>query len=509
MSRKFLKVCDGVNLIISPCQYKGFDLKPGMMLFDADTDKRHITGLDTPFVAVSEVSNYVTPSSYGRLYDVADVMGYSLCNDDFKYQMVTARADAYDQIKLLNAVDLALGETRLYNLIFTKDEDRYIKNSSFSACDPNTGFSINYTQLIGNAFLQKSGNLDKDRAVLLTKSYVKALNDMSPYGFVERCKSSLEVEANRDSSDIGSFHDLLYVLYNDYDSRGLTTEEFNDIKNNLRLYYTSLDNVVPRYCTLSDDLPHIVGMDATDDILTACDAFSTLDGFNIKPFMIRLSPDAAKKYLHAVCGSDDMGMLEYKDGFDDLIDDKKHFVYLTSIATYDTNSNWRWQDAFNSLCTNSDNAVYRGFYFDGYGFRSAKFGIKEGTDFDIREHIYRSLDECRYMQFTHMDLSNCKDIDELNAKIYDRLDELHKLVKSKDTFVDSVHEIYPFTEEEHTRFSDVYVSFSVAQRDKLNIFNKYAKEQLTDKELHATPVDLFNLPEVKEYDDSLDRECDE
>ena len=37
-------------------------------------------------------------------------MGYSLSDDDFKYKMVTARADAYDQIKLLNAVDLALGE---------------------------------------------------------------------------------------------------------------------------------------------------------------------------------------------------------------------------------------------------------------------------------------------------------------------------------------------------------------------------------------------------------------
>lgn len=37
MIRKCLKVCDGVNLIISPCQYKGFNLNPGMLLFDADT----------------------------------------------------------------------------------------------------------------------------------------------------------------------------------------------------------------------------------------------------------------------------------------------------------------------------------------------------------------------------------------------------------------------------------------------------------------------------------------
>ena len=143
MIRKCLKVCDGVNLIISPCQYKGFNLNPGMLLFDADTLDRHITGLDVPFVATYESDGVTSSNSvrFGRPMSIPRLSGFKLNDNSFEPAYVDIDADNKSQTKILNAVDLALGKTRLHNLLFTRDDEKYIRNVSFGVYDPNTGFN--------------------------------------------------------------------------------------------------------------------------------------------------------------------------------------------------------------------------------------------------------------------------------------------------------------------------------------------------------------------------------
>ena len=53
MTDKFLNVCDGVNLITKPCEYRGFKLKPGMLLFNANEN----CNLTEPFVAVCDITS--------------------------------------------------------------------------------------------------------------------------------------------------------------------------------------------------------------------------------------------------------------------------------------------------------------------------------------------------------------------------------------------------------------------------------------------------------------------
>jgi len=66
--------------------------------------------------------------------------------------------------------------------------------------------------MVGNVFLQHSGDSRRDKAVLLTKTQVDALNELSPYGIIEYGKSDLKLEYNRNEYDNGNFHDLLFVL---------------------------------------------------------------------------------------------------------------------------------------------------------------------------------------------------------------------------------------------------------------------------------------------------------
>ena len=73
MNDKFLNVCDCVNLITKPCEYKGFKLKPGMLLFDTN-DRYNLT---EPFVAVCDITNQQN-QHIGNLSNAILLSGYSL-----------------------------------------------------------------------------------------------------------------------------------------------------------------------------------------------------------------------------------------------------------------------------------------------------------------------------------------------------------------------------------------------------------------------------------------------
>lgn len=58
MNEKFINICDDVNLIVAPCKYRNFNLKPGMILFG---DKRGFIvnqNKRIPFVANYEDRSY-------------------------------------------------------------------------------------------------------------------------------------------------------------------------------------------------------------------------------------------------------------------------------------------------------------------------------------------------------------------------------------------------------------------------------------------------------------------
>ena len=477
MSKKFLKVCDGVNLIVKPCEYRGFNLKPGMMLFDAASSaNRYFRDEDDdkyPFVACNEEMQWMIESDYGRPTNVPILKGFKLTDDGPVRDSMELNFDTYRQTKLLNAVDLALGEDRLYNLVFEDQDKRYTKDSTFSVCNPDIGFNSIYSHMIGNVFLQKTDGRSRDRAVLLTKDQVNALSDLSPYGIMEYGESYLEVEYNRGINDKGSFHDLLVAIYNNGQSYGLTKEESADIISGLKDYYSHVD-------TAGRDI-------SVDGVSTMCTNFTTKDGFSVKPFMIRMTFDAAKKYIEHVYQNDYMEYEHCDANF--IIDDKAHFVYLTSISGYDTNSDWDWDD-YDTPWVNSHNAMFTGFYFDGYSYMQSRFAVKNVDEFDMKEHVYRSLGEVDYMR---RNLSGYKDIDDLREKVNNRLHELESLLEDHESSLtnsefDSIKQVYSNYLDSKVKQLSNTINYEVLTDNELKGVSNNEKEGDVDVDLKYTDV---------------------
>lgn len=157
-----------------------------------------------------------------------------------------------------------------------------------------------------------------------------------------------------------------------------------------------------------------------------------------------------------------------------IIDDKAHFVYLTSISGYDTNSDWDWND-YDTVCANSRTAMFTGFYFDGYSYMQSRFAAKNVDEFDMKEHIYRSFGEADYMR-NHM--SDYKDIDDLREKVHNRLEELKPLLEDSDSSL---------TESEFGLIKQVYSNYLDAKVKRLS--NAINYEVLTDNELKGASND--------------------
>lgn len=309
--------------------------------------------------------------------------------------------------------------------------------------------------------------------MLLTKDQVNALSDLSPYGIMEYGESYLEVEYNRGVNDKGSFHDLLVAIYNNGQSYGLTKEESADIINGLKDYYSHVDTV-----------GHEISVDG---VSTMCTNFITKDGFSAKPFMIRMTSDAAKKYIEHVYQNDYMEYEHCDANF--IIDDKAHFVYLTSISGYDTNSDWDWDD-YDTPWVNSHNAMFTGFYFDGYSYMQSRFAVKNVDEFDMKEHVYRSLGEVDYMR---RNLSDYKDIDDLREKVNNRLYELESLLEDHESSLtnsefDSIKQVYSnYLDSKVKQLSNV-INHEVLTDNELKGVSNNEKEGDVDVDLKDTDV---------------------
>lgn len=199
MNKRFIKVSDGVNLIVAPCKYKEFNLKPGMLLFDGNSE---LTGLYDSFVAVYETnSSELDYYGNGRPSDIIRLWGYKLFKDyEGGYQSCKTFIDItpnfQEYAKILNVVDLALGEGKLRNLFLASDTDRFDDNIIFTVFNSKHNVNTSFLHVIGNVYLQKFSSCSRDRFITLSDAQVKAFNDFSDYGIIKLGESDLHISSD-------------------------------------------------------------------------------------------------------------------------------------------------------------------------------------------------------------------------------------------------------------------------------------------------------------------------
>ena len=356
MSNQFLEICEGVKLILAPCMYNGFNLKPGMLLFDADTTYRHLTGFDYPFVAVDEFvpEEDTNLDCLGRPITRCVLDGYKLVpNINQKVRItLTFPWDYHYYDKLLSAIDLVLGEDKLYNLFIESKSTGYERSGQIlSVYDDKRCFYYMYLHVIGNIYLQRFMTGSRDKLVTLSVLQALSLNSFKGNYLSQVNGSELYLE------DDNGLYGFLRVFFGD-ESKYFNKEYVDSIVANLHSYF-----IKTRKGKYIDVFPN--------SICTAYVEFATDDGFNIKPCNLLFRDFVAEKYLYIV-NKDDYGY-NVCDVDTYVADDGLHNVYLTGIH--------RTDDSF-------DCQLYDGFYFDGERFKSALFAVQDHVSSEIDDFIH-------------------------------------------------------------------------------------------------------------------------
>lgn len=356
MSNQFLEICEGVRLILAPCNYNGFNLKPGMLLFDADTTYRHLTGFDYPFAAVDEfVPDEVTDlDCLGRPKTRCILDGYKLVlNNTHKVRVtVTFPWDYHYYDKLLSAIDLVLGEDKLYNLLIESKSTGYERSGQIlSVYDDKRCFYYMYLHVLGNIYLQRFMSGSRDRLVTFSVLQALSLNSFKGNYLSQVNGSELYLE------DDNGLYGFLRIFFGD-ESKYFNKEHIDSIVANLHSYF-----IKSRKGKYIDTFPNSIG--------TAYVDFVIVDGFNIKPCNLLFRDFVAERYLYIVT-KDDYGYNLY-DVDTYVADDGLHNIYLTGVHKTD--------DSF-------DCQLYDGFYFDGERFKSAMFTVQDHVSAEIDDFIY-------------------------------------------------------------------------------------------------------------------------
>ena len=407
MNNQFLNICDGVKLILAPCIYEGFNLKPGMLLFDADTTYRCLTGFDYPFVAVDEVipETVTDLDCLGRPNTRIILDGYKLVSGkSIRVSVTLTFPSAYHYYdKLLSAIDLVLGEDKLYNLFIESKFMGYERDGQIlSVYDDKRCFYYMYMHVIGSIYLQRfmSGSRDK----LVTFSVLQALSLNSFKGnYLSRFNGSdLHLE------DDNGLYGFLRVFFGE-ESKYFDKGYIDKVVGELQSYF-----IKTRKDRYIDIFPNSIG--------TAYNEFVTSDGFNIKPCNLAFRDFASEKYLYIVT-KDDYGYNLYDiDTY--IADDGLHNIYLTGIHKIDFAGIHKLED----IC---DYQLYDGFYFDGERFKSALF--------TVQDHISSEVDDFIYCMLSISDM-----ISEDKCLTTDELTKVIKVLSpdSDDSFINSILDIY-------------------------------------------------------------------
>lgn len=399
MSNQFLEICEGVKLILAPCMHNGFNLKPGMLLFDADTTYRHLTGFDYPFVAVDEFvpEEDTNLDCLGRLITKCVLDGYKLVPNSNQKVLITLTFpyDHHYYDKLLSAIDLVLGEDKLYNLFIESKSTGYERSGQIlSVYDDKRCFYYMYLHVIGNIYLQRFMTGSRDKLVTLSVLQALSLNSFKGNYLSQVNGSELYLE------DDNGLYGFLRVFFGD-ESKYFDKEYVDSVVANLHSYF-----IKTRKGKYIDVFPNSIG--------TAYVEFATDDGFNIKPCNLLFRDFVAEKYLYIV-NKDDYGYNLY-DVNTYVADDGLHNVYLTGIHKTD--------DDF-------DYQLYDGCYFDGERFKSALF--------TVQDHISSEVDYFIYCVLFISDILSSG-----NAVLIDDLTKALKVFvpDASDDFIESILDIY-------------------------------------------------------------------
>lgn len=387
MNDNFLNVCEGVNLIVKPCEYRGIRLEPGSLLFDANEE----LNLKVPFVVVEDVTcergrikvDNIKNMILKHSPDEVLLSGCSLYDPQANYiykdtrSIINFHEDVKNYDKICEAVDLALGEGKLHRLLLESNDNKYCKNKSFYANASDSKFSYVFTHVAGDVYRQYFNTDIRDRLVTLSNDQVNFFNKRSEYGILPTGVDSLGFECD---SEFHKFLNAYYGVNYDY----FLEEEVDNVRNNLTDYYDSIGGA-------SVD-PFI----KNGHIRVAFDRVVTRDGFSIEPFTVALDNDFVKwnlyranRYKSIFTGnfpSYTVSGYEYEPLDDTMLYDGIHDVYLVSYDTYDNTKDY----------TNGGIDIFRGYVFNGGEYQCVSLAFSDMTPRDVVDRVKNIIRECDY-----------------------------------------------------------------------------------------------------------------
>ena len=479
MNDKFLNVCDGVNLITTPCEYRGFKLKPGMILFDTN-EKCNLT---EPFVAVCDITSQQN-QHVGNLSNAILLSGYSLTDLPIKdhsqpvsinYCILEGSAN-YG--KICEAVDLALGESRLRRLFLESDYSRYLEKQSFYAPSSESDKSYIFTHVIGDVYRQYFNSPNRDKFITLSKEQFEFFNNRHIYGILSTGYGSISTDVSGLKND-SEFHKVLNAYFGvNYD--GCSKEDVDKLVQNLEDYYItvgSADSFIKK-----------------DGLRVAFDEFDTDDGFPVQPFNVAIDYEFAKEHLiraceyHSVYSGDFLAYerrgFEYEDISSVMPDVGLHSVYITSHYTYDHNGEYDYNDN----CVD----IFKGYVFDGRSYVPVLLGFKD-VPRELIDNVIAITDESDYYD-KYIKGSQFDNITQLGGLIGSRLDTLGEFKKNGFYVPDDT---FNFTEH-------IYNKYYSKVSERMSIPVRYSN--LTDVELQTVGngklnVSGFDLSDVDDIDE--------
>lgn len=481
MNDKFLNVCDCVNLITKPCEYKGFKLKPGMLLFD--TNER--CNLTEPFFAVCDITNQQN-QHVGKLSNAILLSGYSLQDSPVKdhSQLVVTNycilAGSANYGKICEAVDLALGESRLRRLFLESDDNRYLQKQSFYAPSSESDKSYIFTHVIGDVYRQYFNSPNRDRFVTLSKEQFQFFNNRHIYGILSTGYGRISTDDDGLKND-SEFHKVLNSYFGvNYD--GCSKEDVDKLVQSLEDYYItvgSADSFIKK-----------------DGLRIAFDEFDIDDGFHVQPFNVAIDYEFAKEHLYKACEYHSVYSgnflayerrgFEYEDISNIMPDVGLHSVYITSHYTYDYNGEYDYNDN----CVD----IFKGYAFDGSKYAPVLLGFKDVSR-ELINTVLAITDESDYYD-KHIKGSWFDNITQLGGLIGSRLDTLGEFKKNGFYVPDDT---FNFTEHIYNKYySKVSERMSIPVR--YSMLTDVELQNAGDSKLNMSGFDLSDVDDIDELD---------
>lgn len=380
--------------------------------------------------------------------------------------------------KICEAVDLALGESRLRRLFLESDDNRYLQKQSFYAPSSESDKSYIFTHVIGDVYRQYFNSPNRDRFVALSKEQFQFFNNRHIYGILSTGYDRISTDDGGLKND-SEFHKVLNAYFGvNYD--GCSKEDVDKLVQNLEDYYStvgSVDSFIKK-----------------DGLRIAFDEFDTNDEFHVQPFNVAIDYEFAKEHLYRVCEYHSVYSgnfltyerrgFEYEDISHTMSNVGLHSVYITSHYTYDHNGEYDYNDN----CVD----IFKGYVFDGSKYAPVLLRFKDVSR-ELVDTVLAITDESDYYD-KHIKGFKFDNITQLGGLIESRLDSLGEFKKNGFYVPDDT---FNFTEY-------IYNKYYSKVSERMSVPVTYSK--LTDAELqNVGDVRVksagFSMPELDDIDE--------